>query len=143
MRTSARAVAARRAGSQPTLDADPGPFELGLLVETGAFTHVECGGTRVLGPPISGPADQCPPAPGATRGMSVSAGIRCGRGASRLACGRATELGEAVRRPSAIRGCARCPRLIHRRRTTTVDGLTSLYRFGILSAPCPRRTCSK
>ncbi len=55
---------------------------------------------------------------------------------------RATELGEPVRRPSAIRGCARCPRLIHHRRTMAVDGLTSLDPFGILRSPCPRRTCS-
>ena len=35
-----------------------------------------------------------------------------------------------------------CPRVIHSRRTETVDGLTSSHPFGILSAPCPRRTCS-
>ena len=45
-------------------------FEVGLLVETGVFAHVECGGARVLGPPISGHADQFPP-PGSARGVSV------------------------------------------------------------------------
>jgi hypothetical protein len=48
-----------------------GDFEVGLLVETGAFAHVDCGGARLLGPPISGPADLLPPAPGAVRGVSV------------------------------------------------------------------------
>jgi hypothetical protein len=47
------------------------PLEVGLLVETGAFAHVGCGGARLLGPPIYGPADQLPAAPGAVRGVSV------------------------------------------------------------------------
>jgi hypothetical protein len=44
---------------------------VGLLVETGVFAHVDFGGARLLGPPICGPADQLPPAPGAVRGVSV------------------------------------------------------------------------
>jgi hypothetical protein len=30
---------------------------VGLLVETGAFVHVDCGGARVLGIPIVGALD--------------------------------------------------------------------------------------
>jgi hypothetical protein len=35
-------------------------LDVGVLVETGAFAHVGCGGARVLGKPVTGPID--PPA---------------------------------------------------------------------------------
>jgi hypothetical protein len=35
----------------------PDRLEVGLLVETGAFVHVDCGGARVLGTPASGAFD--------------------------------------------------------------------------------------
>lgn len=33
-------------------------LEVGLLVETGAFVHVDCGGARLLGSPVSGALDR-------------------------------------------------------------------------------------
>ena len=32
-------------------------LDVGLLVETGAFAHVACGGARVVGSPVAGPLD--------------------------------------------------------------------------------------
>jgi hypothetical protein len=32
-------------------------LEVGVLVETGAFLHVDCGGARVLGSPMAGGLD--------------------------------------------------------------------------------------
>lgn len=37
-------------------------LEVGLLVETGAFAHVDCGGARLLGSPVSGVLAQPRPA---------------------------------------------------------------------------------
>ena len=44
-------------------------LEVGLLVETGAFVHVNCGGARVLGSPIEGTLDRWRPAQRAVRGL--------------------------------------------------------------------------
>jgi hypothetical protein len=49
----------------------PDRLEVGLLVETGAFVHVDCGGAWVLGSPISGTLDTSGPARRATRGRWV------------------------------------------------------------------------
>jgi hypothetical protein len=38
------------------------PFEVGLLVEIGAFVHVGCGGARVLAPATSDAVDDLQPA---------------------------------------------------------------------------------
>jgi hypothetical protein len=38
-------------------------LEVGLLVDTGAFAHVDCGGARVLGPLISVAVEDPHPAP--------------------------------------------------------------------------------
>jgi hypothetical protein len=35
-------------------------LEVGVLVETGAFAHVACGGARVLGSPVTGLIDPSP-----------------------------------------------------------------------------------
>lgn len=37
-------------------------LDVGVLVETGAFAHVDCGGARVLGRAISSPLDRSGPA---------------------------------------------------------------------------------
>jgi hypothetical protein len=44
-------------------------LEVGLLVETGAFVHVDCGGARVLGSPIEGPLNWFREAQRAVRGL--------------------------------------------------------------------------